>query len=90
MTWSISFSAPTKAEAKLELIRKLPAAMLHQKPHARDFDTVKNAISGAVDACAEGSVTVSASGHLNGDWQDGDIPEVRGVTIRLEVSSRTA
>jgi hypothetical protein len=90
MTWSISISAADKATAKLRATEALGKQMLAQSPHARDFPVVLAAVHGAVDACAEGQVTISGSGHLNGDWKDGDIPEVRGVVLRLEVSSRPA
>lgn len=90
MTWSISVSAASKQAAKLAVTRELPKVMLSQQPHARDFDVVRGAINGAIDACVEGSVTVVGSGHLNGEWKDGDIPEVRGVVVRIEVSSSPA
>jgi hypothetical protein len=90
VTWSISLIANSKAEAKLAVTRELPKAMLHQQPHARDYDVVRGAINGAIDACAEGAVSVVGSGHLNGEWQGGDIPEVRGVVVRIEVSTTKA
>jgi hypothetical protein len=90
MTWSISISAPSKDAAKRAVTVELPKAMLHQLPHARDFDTVRSAINGAIDACAEGAITVAGSGHLIGDWKDGDIPDVRGVSIQISISSKAA
>lgn len=90
MTWSISVGAPTKAEAKRRVTLELPKSMLHQVPHARDFEVVLHAIHGAIDACAEGVVTVSGGGYLSGNWVEGDIPEVRGVHLNLVVSSTTA
>ena len=90
MTWSISLGAPSKAAAKLAVTVALPKAMLHQQPHARDFDVVRDAINGAIDACAEGAITVTGSGHLSGDWKDGDIPELRGVNVTLSISSKAA
>lgn len=87
MTWSISLSAPSKAAAKLEVTRALGAQMLSasQKPHARDFNVVQAAIHGMIDACTEGVIAVSGSGYLNGDWIDGDIPAVKGVSFNANV-----
>lgn len=87
MTWSISLIANSKADAKLAVTRELPKAMLHQAPHARDFDVVRGAINGAIDACADGAVTVVGHGHMNGDWVNGDMPDVRGVVVHIEVST---
>lgn len=91
MTWSISVSAPNKAAAKLAVTRALGAQMLASSaPHARDFNMVQGAIHGAIDACAEGAISVTGSGYLNGNWINGDIPEVRGVNCTFNVSSIAA
>jgi hypothetical protein len=80
MTWSISFSAPNKAAAQVALTQKLPAAMLHQAPHARDFDMVKTFLSAAIEVCEEGTVSVSASGHVDTDWAD-PVPSITAVNL---------
>lgn len=90
MTWSVSFTRPSKAEAKRAAVKLLADAMLGQEPHSRDYDLVLDAVRGAVDVCAEGAVTVVASGYLNGDWQGGDITQVRGVYMSLQVTSTGA
>lgn len=88
MTWSISVSAPNKADAKLEVTLALAQFMVSsQKPHARDFAMAHGAIHAAIDACAEGQVSVSANGYLNGNWVDGDIPTVTGVCMNMNVYS---
>lgn len=87
MTWSVSFGAASKADAKLVAVDALAKALLSQQAHRRDFAAVCSAINGAIDVCAEGSVSVSASGHLSGSWENGDIPVVTGVNIQLNVYS---
>jgi hypothetical protein len=90
MTWSISISAASKATAKLQVTEILGRSMLSQRPHARDFNMVQAAIHGAIDACAEGSVTASANGYLSGTWEDGDIPAPTCVNLTLCVYSTPA
>jgi hypothetical protein len=80
MTWSISFSASSKASAQIELTTRLPAAMLGQRPHARDFDMVKTMLASAIDVCEEGLITVSAGGHVDTDW-GADVPKITAVSI---------
>lgn len=80
MTWSISFSAPNKAAAQIELTMRLPQAMLGQKPHAVDYDLVKAMLSAAIGACAEGAFTVSANGHVNTYWAE-PVPVVSGIYL---------
>lgn len=87
MTWSVSFTAPSKEAAKRTAVKKLAEGMLGQDPHQRDFQVVLTAVHGAIDACAEGTITVSGSGHLSGNWVDGDIPDVKGLYMNLQVGS---
>lgn len=89
MTWSISLNAPSKAAAKVAVTLELPKAM-SQRPHARDFDVVRNAINGAIDACEEGAVTVTANGHVDYSGWDADVPTLHGVTMSLSVYSKPA
>lgn len=86
MTWSLSITAPSKAAAKVAVTIELPKAMLHQKPHARDFDVVRNAINGAIDACEEGAIGVTASGHVNTNWSE-PMPAITAVNLQLSVYS---
>jgi hypothetical protein len=88
MTWSVSISAANKAAAKRAVTRDLPKAMLHQTPHVHDFDVVRNAINGAIDACEEGTISISGSGHVNYTG-DGDATTIKGVNIQLSVNSTT-
>jgi hypothetical protein len=90
MTWSLSISAASKAAAKVALTVELPKAMLHQKPHARDFDMVRNAINAAIDACEEGAISVSANGSVSASGWDNPVPAITGVHMQLNVNSSPA
>lgn len=90
MTWSLSLSAPSKAAAKVALTVALPQAMLHQKPHARDFDMVRNAINGAIDACEEGAISISANGSVSAAGWDDAVPAISGVHMQLNVNCSPA
>jgi hypothetical protein len=86
MSWSFSTSAANKAAAKRAVTRELPKVMLHQEAHAHDFDTVRNAINGAIDACAEGSISVSGCGSVSYVEWDGET-KITNVSIQLNVYS---
>lgn len=87
MTWSISCGGASRAEAKRNVTQALAVSMLSQPGHARDFPMVLAAIHGAIDACTEGSVGVSATGYLTQYQGDDGSQCVTGLSFGANVWS---
>lgn len=86
MSYSFNLTAATKNEAKLKARERFADEVARQPCHARDqaafVATVDHLVSMLPDDDTK-DVYLACSGYVSGDWQQGDLVSLTGVSINV-------
>ncbi len=81
MTWIVSISAPTRAQAKAEVTTALLQQIAPQSSHAHDAKVLIDLFHGAIDALGEGEISVAGSGYASTAMDRRGVPVATSISI---------
>lgn len=89
MSYSFTFKAANKAEAKAKVATELDKVAQGQSCHERDKHQAQAAAGAFIDLLVEDEtkdVFVSMSGSLTGSWTGSDVTRITGANVSVNAS----
>lgn len=89
MSYSFTFKAANKTEAKAKVSAELDKVAQHQDCHHRDKQQAQAAADAFIDLLVEDEtkdVFVSMSGSLSGFWTGSDVTRITGANVSVNAS----
>jgi hypothetical protein len=90
MTYAIKFVAKTKRDAKRQVNAEMAKAATAQPCHSRDILSVVHAAHSFIECISiprdsTDLISVSITGHLRGEFVDGDVEHPSGLSFTIDV-----